>query len=108
MTLLAIDVMGGDDAPLVCIEGMAIFYKNFPDARFLIFGDEKIVVPLLRQHKNLEIACEIIHTDELISSTTKPSTALRQFPKSSMRMTLEAVANKVAQGLFLPAIQGLI
>lgn len=98
MTLLAIDVMGGDEAPRVCIEGMEIFYKNFPHTRFLVFGDERIVAPLLRQYKNLEAACEMVHTEEFISSTTKPSLALRQFPKSSMRMALESVANKTAHG----------
>lgn len=96
MTLLAIDVMGGDDAPHVCIEGISIFYKKFPDTQFLLFGDQAAISPLLSAHKEMEPACKIIHTDEWISPNAKPSTALRQWPKASMRMALEAVSSKTA------------
>jgi len=98
MTVLAIDVMGGDEAPDVCIEGISMFYKNYPDTNFLLFGNEEIVRPLLHRHKNIENACRMIHTDEYISSHTKPSSAVRKFPRSSMRLALEAVATKQAHG----------
>ena len=96
MTLLAVDVMGGDEAPHVCIEGVSLFYKKFPDTQFMLFGDESIIAPLLYLHKELVSVCQIIHTDESISSYAKPSSVLRQWPKSSMKMALESVANKTA------------
>ena len=96
MTLLAVDVMGGDDAPYVCIEGISIFYKKCPDAQFLLFGDQAVITPLLNAYKNLDPVCTIVHTDECISPTAKPSSVLRQWPRSSMRLALEAVSNKTA------------
>jgi glycerol-3-phosphate acyltransferase PlsX len=98
MISLAIDVMGGDEAPDVCIEGISIFHKKYPDTTFLLFGDETVVAPILHRYKNLDSSCRMIHTDESISPHTKPSSAVRQFPKSSMRMALESVANKSADG----------
>ena len=98
MTVLAIDIMGGDNAPHVCIEGLAIFNKKFPSAKLLLFGDEGVITPLLKSHPCLLAASNIIHTDEVISAHSKPSSALRQFPRSSMRLALESVAHKTAQG----------
>jgi phosphate acyltransferase len=96
MTLLAVDVMGGDDAPHVCIEGIALFHKKCPDTQFLLFGDQAVITPLLNVYKHVEPVCTIVHTDESISSTAKPSAVLRQWPRSSMRLALEAVSSKTA------------
>jgi glycerol-3-phosphate acyltransferase PlsX len=90
--------MGGDDAPGMCINGLSIFCKKFPDTTFLLFGDEALINPLLLMDQNLAAVCRVIHTDQSISAHTKPSVALRQMPRSSMRLALEAVADKRADG----------
>jgi glycerol-3-phosphate acyltransferase PlsX len=40
--------MGGDHAPDMVIEGLEIATERHPDARFLVFGDEARLAPLLR------------------------------------------------------------
>ena len=45
--VISIDAMGGDNSPRVVIEGLAIAAKKNPDVRFLLFGDEGKVLPIL-------------------------------------------------------------
>ena len=44
---ISLDAMGGDTGPEVVIGGAAIAIDRRPDLRFLIFGDEKAVRPVL-------------------------------------------------------------
>lgn len=88
---LALDAMGGDHAPDMVVEGVAMSRERFPDVRYLLFGDRALLEPLLGQHPELEGMCEIRHTEERISGEMKPSQALRQGKQSSMRLAINAV-----------------
>lgn len=98
MVCLAVDGMGGDYAPSSVFEGLSLFHSRCPKASFIVYGDEKVLLPLLKIYPSLFKACEVVHTEETISPHAKPSQALRQWPLSSMRLTLEAVASHKAQG----------
>lgn len=99
MIQLAIDTMGGDHAPLVVIQGLALFYKNYPECRFLLYGDQAQIKPLLEnQPESLRAVCRIIHTDDVIGPETKPAYALRNLKNASMRLALQAVADQEANG----------
>ena len=51
MTLtLAVDAMGGDDAPGIVISGLAIAAEKHPNLHFLVFGREDLLNPLFDQH----------------------------------------------------------
>jgi glycerol-3-phosphate acyltransferase PlsX len=54
---------------------------------------------LLNEHEKLKSHAQIIHTDITISSTDKPSVALRNGKGSSMRLAIEAVKEKTADGV---------
>lgn len=96
MTILAVDAMGGDQAPRVIIEGLSLFHERCPLPSFLVYGAESQVHPLLKKYPSLEKVCELIHTDEVIDAHMKPSQALRNLPRASMRLALEDVAQKKA------------
>ena len=55
--------MGGDHGPSVVIPGAALMLERRPDARFVIFGDEKQVLPLLDQHPKLKAVTTFHHTE---------------------------------------------
>ncbi len=99
MLTLAIDAMGGDDAPRIVIEGLALAHKRHPNVRFLVFGDAQKVTPLLQSYNLDPTLFEITHTDEVISGDTKPSLALRGFKSSSMRLAIQAVKDGHADGV---------
>lgn len=90
---LAIDAMGGDFGPPTIIPAAAAALKRDNSLRFLLFGDEARLTPLLAQYPDLKRQTEIRHTDKAISSHDKPSIALRQGKGSSMRLAIEAVKN---------------
>lgn len=90
-TILSVDAMGGDHAPGVIVDGVALFVKERPDTHILLFGDEPVLEPLVAAHAGLMERCELIHSDQKITSDMKPSQALRRGKGSSMWMALEAV-----------------
>ncbi|MGH6960595.1 MAG: phosphate acyltransferase PlsX, partial [Dongiaceae bacterium] len=44
---IALDAMGGDHAPAMVIKGANMARARFPQARFLFFGDEARIQPLI-------------------------------------------------------------
>jgi glycerol-3-phosphate acyltransferase PlsX len=97
--ILALDAMGGDNAPHAVLEGAERALKFLPDLKFRIFGDEQVILPLLDKYSNLRSHCVLIHTDVAISQHEKPSVALRQGAKSSMRLAINDVAEGKSHGI---------
>lgn len=89
--VIALDAMGGDKAPDMVIRGVAIAHERYPDAHFLLFGQQSKLIPLLDRRRKLQQAITIVHTDDVIASDQKPSIALRNQPNSSMRLAIRAV-----------------
>lgn len=83
--------MGGDDAPRIVIEGASIARERLPDVRFLIYGDETQIAPLVTKFPLLKESCEIRHTDKMISAEAKPGQALRRGRDSSMGLTIQSL-----------------
>lgn len=97
--VLAIDAMGGDRAPAMVIEGMSLAARTDSNLRFQVFGNKEQLDPLLKKYSHLASVAEIIHTPDVIKSDDKPAVALRQGRNSSMRLAVDAVAKKRAQGV---------
>ena len=51
---IAIDAMGGDQAPHVVIEGLTRIVQDFTDVTFQIYGSEAGVLPLLKSQPQLQ------------------------------------------------------
>lgn len=88
---VALDCMGGDNAPKVILKGAEIVCRTNKNIRFLLFGDAKKVEPILKSCSNLNARATLVHTSEAISSDEKPSIALRRGTNSSMRLAINAV-----------------
>lgn len=88
---LALDGMGGDRAPHSVVEGAYLAFQLNPSLRFLLFGDQDRLNPLLEEHPSLKDVTTLIHTKDVIRNEDKPSIALRQGRKSSMRLAVNAV-----------------
>jgi len=86
--------MGGDHGPEVVIPGLDKVAERRPDVRFLIFGRQEAVKPLLARYPRVEKASEFFHCEIAVRMDDKPSQALRQGRyKSSMWKAIEAVKN---------------
>ena len=91
--------MGGDHAPDIVVRGADLARERFPETRFLLFGDEAQLRPLLASHARLQAASEIRHTTERITADAKPGVALRTGRTSSMWMAIEAVQSGQASAV---------
>jgi len=88
---IALDAMGGDHGPAIVIPGAALTLERRPDARFVVFGDEGEVLPLLDQHPALKAVTTFHHTEVSVKMDDKPSQALRYGRyKSSMWRAIDA------------------
>ena len=89
---LALDAMGGDHGPEVILAGAQIALERHPDMRFILFGQEDVVRPVLARLPKLEARSVFHHCPVSVRMDDKPSQALRQGRhKSSMWQAIEAV-----------------
>jgi glycerol-3-phosphate acyltransferase PlsX len=91
--------MGGDHAPAIVVKGAALARIRYPSARFLLFGDEAKIAPLVKAEAGLETACMIRHTTEVVTGDTKPSQAIRSGRQTSMWKAIDAVKAGEADGV---------
>ena len=84
---IAIDAMGGDEAPKKNIEGLSIFLKkNLNKNDFLInlFGNESAINAELSKNKINSDFIKVIHTDGVVSDKETPLTAIKNSKNTSM------------------------
>ncbi|MSP66732.1 MAG: phosphate acyltransferase PlsX [Alphaproteobacteria bacterium] len=97
--VIALDAMGGDQAPDMVIAGIDLLRGRHPDVRFLLFGDEPTLTGLLAKYPRVADAVTVRHAASVVLGEDKPSTALRQRRDSSMRLAIEAVHKGDAAGV---------
>jgi glycerol-3-phosphate acyltransferase PlsX len=94
--VIALDGMGGDNAPAMVVNGAHIALERYPQTEFLLYGDEARLKPLLARHRALRKVTTIHHTQGVVKGEDKPSTALRKRRDSSMWKAIAAVESGAA------------
>jgi phosphate acyltransferase len=87
---LAIDAMGGDNAPKEIVLGAMKAVEAYKDIHIILVGDESKI----REHLTNEERIEIIHTEEVILGTDEPVRAVRRKKDAS----LVIAARQVTEG----------
>ncbi|EGO7792246.1 phosphate acyltransferase PlsX [Enterococcus faecalis] len=93
---IAVDAMGGDNAPQAIVEGVMLAKQDFPDIEFQLYGKETEIKKYITDEKNITI----IHTDEKIASDDEPVKAIRRKKTASMVLAAQAVKNGEADAIF--------
>lgn len=94
---IAIDAMGGDNAPKVVVEGAEKAAESFSNATMVIYGVEKEIKKYLTKDlKNIEI----IHTDEKIEGDDDPVRSIRRKKNASMVLAAKSVKEGENDALF--------
>ncbi len=88
--VLAIDAMGGDNAPAIVIDGLSMVAARRSDLNFILHGRETELAPLVSD-KQLSARCQIVHHDDVVAMSAKPSAALRKAKTTSMWGALQSV-----------------
>jgi glycerol-3-phosphate acyltransferase PlsX len=97
--VLALDAMGGDNAPDMVVSGANVARVRYPDLEFRLFGNPEKLEKLLRRFPKLAQVTTIVASETVITASEKPSVALRQGRQSSMRLAIDEVRDGKARGV---------
>lgn len=98
MLRLALDAMGGDNAPASVVRGADIACGENPHMSVVFYGDESQLTPLIKRARNLSRAT-IIHTTDEVSADDTASQAVRRGKGTSMWMSIASVADGEADAV---------
>jgi phosphate acyltransferase len=86
---LAIDAMGGDNAPKEIVLGAMKAISHFSNLHITLVGDETKIYPILTNKERIEV----LHTEEVILGTDEPVRAVRRKKNASMVLATQLVAD---------------
>ena len=95
MKRIAVDAMGGDNAPQALVEGVNQAIQEFKDIEVILYGDEAKI----KQYLTASERVSIVHTDEKIDSDDEPTRAIRRKKQASMVLAAHAVKNGEAEAM---------
>ena len=87
MYRIALDAMGGDNAPQAIVDGAKLAVAEFPDVTLQLYGPEDVLKPLASGVERLEV----VHAPDVIGMHDSPMLAVRQKVDSSMVKAVMAV-----------------
>ena len=87
MKKIAVDAMGGDNAPQALVEGVNQAIRDFDDIEIVLYGDEAKIKDYLTATERVSI----VHTEEKIDSDDEPTRAIRRKKKASMVLAAKDV-----------------
>lgn len=96
--IIAVDAMGGDNAPTNVLQAMALSAVRHPYTSFIVFGVQNTLAPILETMPELKGKYKIVHTECSVAMDEKPSVAVRQ-KNSSMSLAIEAVRDGLAHAV---------
>lgn len=86
---IAIDAMGGDNAPKEIVLGAMKAISEYKDIHITLVGDESKI----KQYVTSDERMEILHTEEVILPTDEPVRAVRRKKTASMVLAAQLVAD---------------
>ncbi len=91
---IALDMMGGDFAPLEAVKGISLYLENnLSDTNLLLIGDELAVKELLQIHDISLKNISIIHASQVIEMHEHPTKALKEKQQSSIAIGFYLLAS---------------
>lgn len=81
--------MGGDFGPRAALPAALASLQQFPQLQLTLVGDPAVIEPALAVDAAAASRCSIVAADQVVEMSDRPSQALRQKPRSSMRLALD-------------------
>ncbi|KRK40362.1 phosphate acyltransferase PlsX [Loigolactobacillus bifermentans] len=101
---IAVDAMGGDNAPQTIIAGVERARDAFSDLEFLLYGDEQQIQAEIKDATRLTV----VPTSEEILDTEEPVRAVRRKKDASMVVAARAVKEGQADAIFSAGSTGAL
>jgi glycerol-3-phosphate acyltransferase PlsX len=91
---IALDAMGGDNAPGPIVAGALQALASDPDLQVVLVGDRNQVEPCLAQAGGAADRVEVFHASQVITMEDSPVKGLRQKPDSSISRCWQLLAER--------------
>ena len=90
---IALDMMGGDFAPLETVKGVKLFLSEpSQDVHLTLIGDETKLIPLLEEFEIDQKNITVIHASQVIEMQEHPTKALKEKQQSSISIGFHLLA----------------
>lgn len=89
---IALDAMGGDDAPEPNVDGAISALRASPDLEIALVGDRPVLEQLLEKSGWSGERLEVVESDGVVGMDEKPTQALRQKPGCSIAVCWKKMA----------------
>lgn len=89
---IALDMMGGDFAPLEAVKGVQLFYLQPSEVNLILIGDEQKINPLLSEYKIASENIKVVHAAQVIEMHEHPTKALKEKQQSSIAIGFHLLA----------------
>jgi glycerol-3-phosphate acyltransferase PlsX len=94
---IALDTMGGDNAPDEIVRGAILASRDFPDVDIICVGDEDILTKTFKKIDSSFPLPEIVHSSYAVKMDDSPMMALREYPDNSISKALDLNRDGLAQ-----------
>ena len=99
MLTIAVDAMGGDNAPLETVRGAALASLEARHLQIVLVGDQRRIEPILEETRHDAERLSVLHAGSFVTMDDKPSEALTQKPDCSILVAAKLVAEGGADAL---------
>ncbi len=108
ITVVAVDAMGGDHAPVEIVKGAVEAVNQRKDIKVLLTGSEVLLKSVLAEYTYPENQIEIIDAKEVIETAEPPVKAIRSKKDSSLVVAMNLVKKKQADAFVSAGSTGAI
>ncbi|MEO8414215.1 MAG: phosphate acyltransferase PlsX [Ginsengibacter sp.] len=90
---IALDMTGGDFAPLEAVKGVQLFFsQSWEQVHLILIGDEQVIEPLLSDYNIPGEHISIVHASQVIGMHEHPTKALKEKQQSSIAIGFQLLA----------------
>lgn len=108
MTKVALDAMGGDNAPMEIVKGAVDAVSSRNDIKVFLVGQEDVVREELAKYTYPSKQIEVIHAPEVIEMAEPPVIAIRKKKQSSLVVAMNMVKHGEADAFVSAGSSGAI
>jgi len=96
---IALDAMGGDDAPVINIDGALLALQAMPEIELVLVGDREALDPLIEKSGYSGERLSVVPSIGFVGMEEKPTDALRKKPDCSIAVCWKLMASREVEAI---------